>query len=312
MEKYNNLASSTLSVAATNVDTTLTLTDGSSFPTDSFSVLIGTELIRVTSRSGNVLTVTRGDESTTAAAHPSSALTTHVISARVLNAIRGEVNSYGSTLPTSARAGNKHTFPDGGYGVYDGTVWQFFYMGFKVVRPLITDFGFFNNPGFVSVTQTGLGIDFVATASTDSDKMLFGKTGTPSQVTIGIQHNYNFRSNSSMQLIFSNNANKFLYWQWYGGSGPNMGLSQGVYTNPTSFLGESAYNSVSLPIMFLRLKVVAGNLTTQSSNDGVNFFSNITEAENTYLTRTRVAMGFTNSGTSYLNSAKIFHYEEIP
>lgn len=55
-----------LDAAATSV----TLTDGSAFPsTGNFRVGIEDEICLCTARSGNVLTITRGEEGTTAAAH---------------------------------------------------------------------------------------------------------------------------------------------------------------------------------------------------------------------------------------------------
>lgn len=73
-EQYANNAVSTLSGSLTDVATTLTVSDASAFPSDgNFRILVGTELMLVTARSGSDFTVTRGIEDTTALAHDTGA-----------------------------------------------------------------------------------------------------------------------------------------------------------------------------------------------------------------------------------------------
>jgi ABC-type amino acid transport substrate-binding protein len=80
-EQLANNAASTLSAAIPDaVATTCTVANGTVFPaTGNFRVIIDTELMLCTARSGNTLTVTRGIEGTTAAAHASGAAVTHVL-----------------------------------------------------------------------------------------------------------------------------------------------------------------------------------------------------------------------------------------
>jgi len=69
-EQFVNNAQSDLSVALTNVATTATVADGSIFPVDGdFRIIIDDELILVTARATNVLTIVRGAEGTSAVAH---------------------------------------------------------------------------------------------------------------------------------------------------------------------------------------------------------------------------------------------------
>ena len=65
-------SASTLSAAIDASQTTITVADGSVFPTvGGFRVTIGSELVNVSAVNGNVLTVARGAESSTAASHSS-------------------------------------------------------------------------------------------------------------------------------------------------------------------------------------------------------------------------------------------------
>jgi len=69
-ETFVNAAITELASSLTDVATTATVVDGSTFPlTGDYRIVIGEELLMVTSRTGDVLTVERGLESTTAVAH---------------------------------------------------------------------------------------------------------------------------------------------------------------------------------------------------------------------------------------------------
>jgi hypothetical protein len=79
-EVFKNNASTTLNGAINNSVTSVTVTDGSVFPsTGNFRVLVDTEIMHVTARSTNTLTVNRGVESTTAASHSNLAVITHIV-----------------------------------------------------------------------------------------------------------------------------------------------------------------------------------------------------------------------------------------
>ncbi len=81
-EQIINSAASTLNGGIDNIVTSLTVNNGAVFPpSGNFRILIDSELMLCTARSGNVLTVTRGVESTSAASHSNGAAVTHVATA---------------------------------------------------------------------------------------------------------------------------------------------------------------------------------------------------------------------------------------
>lgn len=79
-EIFQNDTSDTLSASCTSGDTSITVTTGSKFPTTgNFRILVESEIMLVTARSSNTLTVVRGQEGTSAAAHAGSAIVTLVL-----------------------------------------------------------------------------------------------------------------------------------------------------------------------------------------------------------------------------------------
>lgn len=86
-EIFQNNTSDTLSASCTSGATTITVTTGSKFPSSGdFHVLVDTEIMLVTGRSTNTLTVTRGQEGTTAAAHSNAAVIALILTAASIKA----------------------------------------------------------------------------------------------------------------------------------------------------------------------------------------------------------------------------------
>lgn len=84
-ELIQNSSATTLNGTINNVVTSLTVTNGAVFPaTGNFRILIDSELMLCTARASNVLTVTRGVESTSGAGHTTGAAVTHVLTTLAL------------------------------------------------------------------------------------------------------------------------------------------------------------------------------------------------------------------------------------
>ena len=90
-ETFANFATSTLNGAINNSTTSITVTSGTSFPsTGDFRILVDSELMLCTARSGNVLTVTRAIESTSAVSHNDGSVVTHILTAGTIAALKAE------------------------------------------------------------------------------------------------------------------------------------------------------------------------------------------------------------------------------
>lgn len=92
-ELFTNGAQSTLSAGINNSTTSIGVADGSVFPaTGNFRVRIDDEILLITSRSGNTLSVTnRGGEGTAAASHDSGAAVKQILTAASLRRATMEV-----------------------------------------------------------------------------------------------------------------------------------------------------------------------------------------------------------------------------
>ena len=80
-----NNVNTTLSSSATDVATSVSITSATGFPTfGDYYIAVGSEVMLVTNVSGTTLTVTRGVEGTTAAAHASGAAVKIIVNASLL------------------------------------------------------------------------------------------------------------------------------------------------------------------------------------------------------------------------------------
>lgn len=90
-----NNAESALASAVTAADTTLTLVsgEGSKFPSSNFNITIDDEILTCSSRSGDVLTVTRAQEGTAAAVHAAGAIVSLNVTAAVIEQLQSAIDA---------------------------------------------------------------------------------------------------------------------------------------------------------------------------------------------------------------------------
>lgn len=157
-EQIANLNSSTLNGAHNNSTTTITVNAGANFPSaGNYRVRVGSEIMLVTARSTNDLTVVRGYEGTTAASHSSGDSITLVLTSGGLNRYAQDRNPYWG----SAR-------PPFGLFATDG------------VTPLTTADFTWNNQGTASITdQNGSIILNAPTATGENARVLYRSAPTP-------------------------------------------------------------------------------------------------------------------------------------
>lgn len=96
-EQITNNAASQLDGGIDDTQTTIDVDDGTVFPsTGKFRIVIDSELLLCTSRSGATLTVVRGAESSVAASHSDNAPVTHIVTAGSVESLgRGNDPSWG-------------------------------------------------------------------------------------------------------------------------------------------------------------------------------------------------------------------------
>ena len=99
-ERFVNDASTTLSAGITDVATSATVVDGSVFPAEGdFRIRINSEIIKVTARSTNTLTLERAQEGTAGAAHSSTDAVVAILTANALEEYAKENTWHGNTSP---------------------------------------------------------------------------------------------------------------------------------------------------------------------------------------------------------------------
>ncbi len=160
-EKFANAAQTTLDGAIDDTTTSVVVTSATAFPTaGNFRILVGTEIMLVTGVSGDTFTVTRGVESTVAAAHVNNRVVTCVLTKSAIDSVKLEVTGFnGVALRTDAGAAAAYgdVPPIGGALVYTE---QASAPGYRPTHPVYA--------GSVDVTHYGAVSDWNGTTGTDN------------------------------------------------------------------------------------------------------------------------------------------------
>jgi hypothetical protein len=181
-EQYENNAQTTLNGAINNSVTSITVTDGSVFPsTGDFRLKIDTELLLCTARTGNTLTVTRAAESTTAASHLDLAPVKLVLTkASFLNLLSEGVQvGARASRPASLKTGGLYIPND--YGLpsrYNGSSWDAIHLGLGrvVTPPVIANFTWDSQGNALADDRDG--VVMTKTYGSTSHSMLYQTPGS--------------------------------------------------------------------------------------------------------------------------------------
>jgi hypothetical protein len=288
--------------------------DGSTFPLANFTIVIESELIRVSSRSSNVLTVVRGTEGTTAAAHASSLTVTHIISAAVLDNIQSSLNSYGDTIPTTGRLGSRHTYTDGEFSIHNGTSWVHYYKGHTVKRPLLSDFTqIVTSDGVLTQEGSSLVIKTSTTGYNATSMSFWAKAMVGTQVTMGHESELQNGNGAGPTLWMLDAANKAMgALCWHGDATGTVYIQR--YNSPTSPASEGSYGVRMPAIGFARIRIISGTAYYDYSNVNKDFWSFYNDPLTTFI-GTPTQWGFSlkcNSLSSgMISRVKLFHFDEV-
>lgn len=138
-EQYANNAATTLNGGINNSTTSVVVTAGSVFPSvGNFRVIVDNEIMLVTARSTNTLTVTRGAEGTTGASHSSGAAITLILTKVALQNLFSDRSLFGAAAsrPAAGVSGRLYHCSDEQFIAYDdSTKWVSFYRGARMWNP---------------------------------------------------------------------------------------------------------------------------------------------------------------------------------
>ena len=100
MEQFSNFVNITLANPCGPGDATIVVNNGSRLPaTGTFSALLENEIVTVTNRSGNTLSILRGQEGTTGASHSINTPVLNCVTARSINQLRADILGLVSATP---------------------------------------------------------------------------------------------------------------------------------------------------------------------------------------------------------------------
>lgn len=133
VEQFANNASSTLSSSIGSGDATLTVVSGTPFSsTGNFRIVVDSEIMLVTARASNTLSITRAQEGTIAASHSSGVTVTQIVTAGAISQLKidttnGAISTGAYSNRPSAGTSGRIYFPNdpGPVPFFDnGTAWQ--------------------------------------------------------------------------------------------------------------------------------------------------------------------------------------------
>lgn len=322
MELFTNRANTTLNGAINNSTTSVVVTDGSVFPsTGNFRIVIDSEIMLVTARSTNTLTVTRGYESTTAASHSDGSNVALVITNGSLRQLMADYNQSGvfASRPSAGFDGRIYTPTDTPWITHsrdNGSNWINFYRSKQLTAPPT---GSWTSDNFSTITQ-----------SNERDALVFsiGTTGpsgyssyhralpsAPYTIEMGyyIMPQNKSSDNSRNDQVFTMQA--LLQ------SSLAMADFEMLIENAVMKLGHYKWNSLSSfsgtyrdrdifgmapPVMFLKLNDDNTNRNWSFSPDGIewNFFYK--ESRTDHITADRIGIGMAGPSARLA----VFHYKE--
>lgn len=307
VEQFANNASSTLASGIDNSTASITLVDASRFSsTGTYRIVVESEIMQVTARSSNTLTVVRGSEGTIATAHSSGANVTQIMTASGIQQFRADNIQSGTFLsrPTVGIAGRLYRPTDGNIGFLDnGSAWSPFGPTMPLVQtPLASAFTIFQTGTNGSLLDDSGGLYFSALRRVGTEDSIFaaqnnpGGTGASYTLTIGFLHlpggqngavgffNYHVTGIGVYNTTTTQYRATTFYTDGSGNLRYQLRAATGLTTSATSLSDLPATPLITGPMIWLRIQDDSTNRVYSHSTDGRHFKPIYTEARATGFT----------------------------
>ena len=289
-EQLKNNPQSPLSASALSTDGTISVVDGSVFPASGqFRIVIDSEIMVVTGRSTNTLTVLRGQEGTTAAGHASAANVAQILTAGGLDRwLRDSVPGAGSasSRPPFAlldASGNTLTSSD-----------------FTVVNLSTSTIA--DQDGGIALRKAGnasVGENVTALARSKS---------SPATLIVGLRANLPRDRSSGFPISLAgfreSATGKMMFVHLVNAGGPQLQAAK--YDSPTlqatgGIIVAAQDWAYSSDVIWFRAVDDGTNLTLSLGIDGVNWIQLFSEGRTVYMTGgpDQFIWGSNNSGNGY-------------
>lgn len=273
MINFTNFAQSRMTADITSVGTTLTVQDGDLFPSSDFHIVVETEIMYVSSRSGNNLTVIRARQGTTATAHNIGAKVTQSVSRDDLKSFQTIVNSI-NNRPVASILGRRFvgtTTPI--ESVDNGTTWKSRIFGHLINEYADTDFVWLNQGSATLTTTYGYPTIVLPTGSGVNIRGRYKSVPTAPYTVSALIDFPNLTGNQIGGLFWRASAT---------GSITMFGLAQdgqlyiSKYTNATTFSANYTPTFIVKPIsrpIWLAIEDDTSNRKFHYSIDGINWIT---------------------------------------
>lgn len=293
-ETIVNDASTDLNGAINASVTSITVTDGSVFPSDlDFRIIVGSELMKVTQVATNTLTVVRGVEGSTAASHADAATVTAVVTKdSLINLIDQSYDFAPSNLPAAKIVNASDT-------VLTSSSFTWFNQGTATV----TD----ESNGNITLTVPN------NSSSNNWRGLEINPGSTPWTITAFIAVNFGYVNASTSWGMFMRETSSGDFTTLV-----NRMFSTGLcedWTSATTFSAQNANFDNAYDRAWFRLSDDGTNVTFEISVDGYDFFEVHSEARGTFFTtgpdRVGIVMnGFTVDGPDNTASMSLISWSQ--
>lgn len=316
-EKISNFAQTTLNTTINNSTTTVVVVSATNFPSaGQFRISIENEIMLVTAVASTTFTVTRGVEGSTAVAHNSGILVTHIVTAGALNQIIADNYQSGAyaSLPAAEKAGRIYQTTDSIFQFRDtGAAWNA-YGPIRPCTPLASGDYTWLHQGGATADFTGGVMSLYTSTGNDYDIIYKAAPATPYTVTIQIEVwpclNTNF---NSVNMAFVNTGGAFSNLQ-VGFSSTIMGLWVEKWNAYNSYSGEytnATYPaSVSTTPNFLQLSDNGTTRYYKVSWDGFLWMTVHSVGRTDFLTPDAIGIALRTDTSAGLKAMAVYSWTE--
>ena len=315
-ERFANGGLSSLAAGINDAVLALTVKSATGFPTGgNFRILVESEIMLVTAVAGNVFTVSRAQEGTSAASHDADVAVNHVLTAGAL--AQREIDQFATgalgNRDAAGQAGRLYLPTEGLVGYDNGTLWDMMPLN-KMTPPVSGDFTWVNQGSSIAAATKGMMVLTPQTSASDSLRLLV-KTApaTPYTITVCIlpqcgpyvtsnvipQYGICWRDSASGKILtygwgLQTYPHSFVYAQW---------------TNYTTLsAGQYMYSAMFQAPFWIRFGDDGTYRTVQISSDGFKF-EKITadQGRTVFLTADQVGV-FANAGKSTSSIPRVISF----
>jgi hypothetical protein len=304
-EQFANNPSSTLNGNIDNITNSIVVVSGTPFSsTGTYRIIINTEIMLVLSRSGNTLSVVRGQEGTTVASHLSGAVVAQILTAGAMQQFRidnGQLG-LGTNLPAAGNAGKLYNTSDGNITYFDnGTLWLPTGPVMRMTQPpLASKFTVIQTGTNGTLLDDGGGLFFSALqrVASGEDHMFAAQnnpasTGAPFTLTVGFIHlpggkngagGYFNTHITGIGLYNSSSTQLRTLCVLTGGTGAftfQLRGATGLTGTATATININGEPFIAGPMTWFRIKDDGVNRVWSISNDGRHFTSATNEVSTT-------------------------------